>query len=219
MVREKPVRTDGDQHDDYVETHPSYGMIGAFNITSHPGQALFGSDFTHDHFVQIRISPAKLRRGHASDWIGASRDPYIEVNLSEAQWARFVSTMNRGDGVACTVSAFNGVAIPGIEPLENRRAQFNTEVADTLQDAVRAIDDVLGSGKLSKADRARIEKARQELTSNLGFVAKQFDEHAEETIEQAKTEIEAHIQLAIQRAGIDALSAGTILQLQDDTDA
>src|SRR4051812_19636627 len=88
-----------------TERHPAYGMIGASRVNwAGNGTNLFGSDFRHRNTVRIQIHGADVRRDLSHDWIHAdSRRSLVEVELSEAQWAGFVSTLNVGDGVACTI--------------------------------------------------------------------------------------------------------------------
>lgn len=218
MTRERirATRTDdGAAYDRYVEEHPAYAMIGASRVSSSPGTPLFGSDFLHQHFVTIRIKGAILRRGNERDWIHGTKE-YIEVALSEAQWASFVAAMNVGDGVPCTLTFKEGEGlVPGIEYETNRREQFNVELGERLTHALKLLDDAAAKVEASKAGVREkkeageaIRQARQELTSNLPFLAQQFDEHAEVTIEKAKIEVAAYINSAIARAGLQALGAG-----------
>lgn len=207
----------------YVETHPAYAMIGA-SRTDGGDAVLFGSDFRHRNSIVIRIHHAELRRDLSRDWIHAVGSPMVEVQLSEAQWATFLSTLNRGDGVPCTINwTAEAGQIPAIIPDTERRAQFNREVDETLANAVRLIAEVeeaIEASNLSKKARedlgSRAAKAKQELEKNLAYAAESFDEHAEKTVEKAKIEVAAYITGAIQRAGLQALGAGEeLLQLHD----
>lgn len=216
---QKPTRRAGtNSHDDYVEEHPAYALIGASRMTSTPGHALFGSDFLHQHFIRIAIRPAEVARGLSNDWVHGTRTPYIEVDLSEAQWATFVSSMNVGDGVPCTTTflADSGF-VPGIVPDTNRRDQFNSEVADTLRDAIAKLEEVRDAAP-TKALRSKVDLAIQELRSNLPFVARQFDEHAEKTVERAKMEVNAYTTRMLMRAGLAALDGEeALLELPEPT--
>lgn len=217
MEREEPTREYRDSaHEDYQETHPAYAMIGASRVSSGKGEALAGSDFLHQHYMTVTIRNALLSRGLSHDyWLAA--DEYIEVALSEAQWATFVSTPNMGHGTPCTLQWKDGY-VPRIEPITDRREQFNDEVQRTLADAVKALDDVLATSNLTKASREKVEKARQEIRSNLPFVMEQADEHIEKTIEKAKSEVEAYLANAIQRAGLEALGASRPITLIESGD-
>lgn len=192
-------------------THPSFAQIGASRVS---GRAvLYGSDFTHQHSVRIRIAASKLHRNLANDWHFAG-EPYIEVELSEAQWATFVSSMNVGGGVPCTLRSKDGEMIPELPDPSSRTEQFAAEMQTRVE---RAIDSVAAlaeevetlkiSDKAKKALLGRIGSARTQLVNNTKFIAEQFDEHMEGTIEKAKVEVNAYAVKTLMRAGLDAVQA------------
>lgn len=208
MERQKPERVYGEHsHEDYTEKHPAYGMIGASRVSSTPGAALFGSDFQHQNFVKITILHGELSRSLSEDRHRGVGVPIVEVALSEAQWATFVSAMNVGYGVPCTLEIADGERKPFIEPVTNRREQINAEVADTMQDTIEALEALRDAAPTKKL-RQQAENAIAQIKSNIPFVAKQFDEHVERTIEKAKIEVNAYVTNAVQRAGLRALGGG-----------
>lgn len=216
MTSQRPTRRAGGSHEDYVEEHPAYGVIGAARVSSGGGAPLFGSDFLHQNYVVIRVSHAKLSRGLSHDWVNSDgRWPIVELALSEAQWATFVSTLNSGEGTPCTLYLADGEQVPGIEPDLTRREQYRDEVDEHLQEALSLIDEVL-AGKPSAKDRTRLERARMQLTSNLAFVAKSFDRHAEATIEKAKIEVAAYVSGALRRAGLAAIGNEQTIELIEE---
>lgn len=99
MRTEKPTRTyTGKAYEDYREYHPAYAMIGAARVTTMTaggGARLFGSDFRHQAYVTVTIRTASLSRTAQAEYIHGETE-LIEVALSEAQWATFVSSMNVG---------------------------------------------------------------------------------------------------------------------------
>jgi hypothetical protein len=207
----KPVREDrGRNYESYVERHPSYAMIGASRVTAGPGQSLFGSDFRHQHFVVVTIKRASMSRSEGNADYYHADDEIVEVALSEAQWATFVASPNVGDGVPATLEYLGRIEpeerglVPRIAPLDDRRVQFRTEVDERLQAAIKGLDEAIAVAPTKKM-REQLERVRQQLTDGLPWVAKQFDEHAEQTIEKAKIEVGAYITSAIHRAGIAAL--------------
>lgn len=191
-----------------VETHPAYGQIRASRVS---GQAsLYGSDFSHQHYMMIEISESELHRDLSEDRYFGGR-VIVGASLSEAQWATFVSSPNAGPGVPCTLEHIQGKRIPLIKRQVDRRTQFEGEAIDRLNHALEklaALRERLALGKGGKDMLAMLDKAVQEITSNLGFVAKQFGEHMEATIEQAKIEVNAYVQGAVTRAGLVAVGRG-----------
>lgn len=210
---EEPVTTmkpgpGGMDHE--VTTHPAFGQIVAMRVSG--GANLYGSDFEHNAFMTIRIARSELHRNLSRDWHFA-KEEIIEVALSEAQWATFVSAPNIGSGVPCTILHEGRVMTPGLPPPPSRAAQAQKEVRETLADSIRELDeldamiDTMGlSQKKANELKSKVRAARQELSSNHKFVAESFDEHMEETVEKAKVEIHGYMTSVIQRASIAALS-------------
>lgn len=219
--RQKPERipTAGSPVFEYTETHPAYAMIGASRVSSNPGEALFGSDFLHQHYVVIRVRPAELRRGLSEDYIGGSRLPYVEVAMSEAQWATFVSSMNVGDGVGASLQwEHTQGEVPAIDPITDRREQLRHDVDRHLAGAIADIRERVQSSSMGAKQKFDLLARIDNLIPNLGFTAQQFDEHAERTIERAKIEVNAYVTAAIHRAGVAALAGentGTLLELAE----
>lgn len=190
--------------------HPAYGMIGASRVSG--GTMLFGSDFQHNAFVRITLRKANVRRDLSTDWPHASKELF-EVDMSEAQWAEFVSAMNVGFGVQCTIRHLQGEFMPGIPYPEKRMDQFRAELAEDLSDSLEALDDLTAAIrelKLSEKQKAelrkRVDKSRSRLTSSVPFVAKRFAEHVETTVSKARIEINAHATHTIMRTGLAALT-------------
>jgi citrate lyase gamma subunit len=212
LHKEKPTVTAiNDVVADSVETHPAYGMIGASRVTGHANLA--GSDFNHQAYVVIELRSGRLYRGHSNDrWYGDKS--LARVALSEAQWATFVSAMNVSFGVPCTMEYVNGVRLPGITPIIDRKKQFTSEVKQTMQDALSKMQEAHDAAPTKKL-KALIANAMQEIRSNVPFVEQQFGEHMENTVEKAKIEVSAYVTGAIQRAGLDAIAAKNLIEIQD----
>lgn len=192
-----------------VHKHPAFAQIGASRVSG--GASLYGSDFQHQNFVRIHISGSEMRRSLSNDW-PFSRRTYIEVDLSEAQWASFVSSMNVGQGILCTLRYQGGEQIPELPPAASRRDQFKDEAKATCKEAMKRIDELcaeISELKISqKAKDELVKRARRvssTMTSSLPFVLDQFAEHMETTVEKAKIEINAYAVNTVMRAGIASL--------------
>src|ERR1044072_9591215 len=131
------------------EQHPAWGMIGASRVShSPPGAVLFDSDIRHQHSVVIRIGKATRRRDLHRDWLYRKRE-FIEVEMSEAQWASFVSSMNSGDGVACTLRYRDGERIPGM-PYAPRLQESMGEVRDAAEKTIADVAKAFAAYKAHK---------------------------------------------------------------------
>jgi hypothetical protein len=201
------------KHYDTEDRHPAYAMIGASRVSCGPtGQRLFGSDFAHTGYISVKIAVGSVQRSVSKDWYHAGRQ-YIEVALSEAQWATFVSTLNIGDGVPCTLEYKDGQRIPGIAETPNRKEQFKAELEKEFQrgrERIVALVETIKASKLSQKQKDEIcldlNVLLQHFGDNHGFVAKQFGKHVETTLEHAKIEISAYVTGIIARAGLKALA-------------
>lgn len=195
-----------------VEKHPRYGQIVAMRRS---GTAyLYGSDFSHQHFVTIQISTSELMRGLSRDWPHA-RDRLIEVSLSEAQWATFVSSMNVGDGVQCTIEWKAGEGyLPEIDAAPDRHKQFAKESSEKIVDAAATLEEIIAEvereGRMGKTKLlSMLRRVRGDIGEGSDWVAQSFSEHMEKTVEKAKIEINAYAQNLLVRTGIAALGDGT----------
>lgn len=201
--------------------HPAFGQIRASRVQ---GQTtLYGSDFVHQHFVTVSINHSELHRTLSRDWPFA-RGEIIEVMLSEAQWATFVSSMNVGMGVQCTINHLNGKMVPGIAHHASDH-EFKNEVRDAINSAVSEVDataELVKSLGLPKGKERqildRLRHARQQIDNHVPFVADQFDEYVEHTIEKAKVEANAYLTGLVTRAGLEALQAPAITDQREPED-
>lgn len=212
-------KLDNDPMSDSIERHPAYGQISAHRFTCGPaGVAMYGSDFAHGEGVGITIRRSQLHRGLSKDW-PMGRDELIEVHLSEAQWATFVSTLNVGQGVQCTLRHIDREPIPGIVEPPRRKEQFRNELKERLAEAIKTLESLaplVEDGKKVPL-REAVRSLKQQLESSLPFVADQFNEHIETVTEHAKIEVSAYLSNAVQRAGFKALGADMpVLQLPDE---
>lgn len=206
---EQPVERPGHLHDDKRYSHPAYGQISAHRVTG--GAVLYGSDFRHDGYVEITIKRSEMNRTLARDWPSA-REELITVALSEAQWARFVSAMNVGEGPCCTLDRVMGEPMPALPDPTDRRAQFAGESDDTARRVLTELkalrEDIAASGlpaKRAKPMLDRIHQAEMAAGVNQEWVAKQFDKHMETTVQHAAIEINAMVTNAVHQVGLDSI--------------
>jgi len=140
--------------------------------------------------------------------------------MTEAQWATFVSSPNMGGGVPCTIQRREGEMIPGLPDPSSRTQQFGDEVRKRMEKSIArtkaaiAEIDEMGLPK-SKAEKlkASFRTMLTDLESNLPFVASQFDEHMENTVEHAKQEVHGYMISVLTRAGLQHLTGPSDLPL------
>lgn len=203
-------------------THPAYAAISASRVSGET--VLFGSDFVHRQFVRIAIYPSEIMRSGGRDSHHPESTPLVEVSLSEAQWATFVSSMNVGSGVPCTLTRANGAAVADLPAPVDRRGLFKNSAIERLDLAMNALNemrDLLRETSLSKKAKDelqnKIDSVERQITQNLPYVAEQFDKHMETTTERAKIEINAFALSTVIRAGmgqVENMSADTVFKLE-----
>lgn len=191
------------------EVHPAWAMIGASRVQSGgAGAVLFDSDIRHNHYVTVRLSKAQRKRDLNRDWLHGGKQ-IIEVAMSEAQWASFVSSMNVGSGVPCTLLANGLEDVPGM-PYEPRLQESMDEVrgaADAaLEEVKKAFEAV--KAKPTKANIRSMEIVLQNATPNVEFVAKSLTEHAENVAQKMRADVEAFVVTKAQQLGLDPADIG-----------
>lgn len=191
-------RTHGDTYE-----HPAFGQIRVNRVSGRTH--LFGSDFTHQHYVIVEIETCQLVRSLNRDRYHGDK-PLIRVAMSEAQWAAFVSSMGR-QGAPCTIERIGFEGMPELPPPTDRRRQAGGEMSRKLDKVVARLKVAAANAK-TVSHRKEIEGAIQELTANVDYMVESFDEHMEGTVEAAKAEVHGYINHTVERAGLQALTGG-----------
>lgn len=215
---EKPTRTQHGTDREETYEHPAFGMIGMNIITGGPPH-LFGSDIKHNQRVVIRIKAGEHKRNLSNDWYSAgARRPMIEVELSHSQFAEFITSPGRGDGIPCTITEFNGADMPSIDQVETKQEMFRREIEESAKRRLAAISgkiaelgDLIESGRLPKnqlrAIHSELARHAHQLPGAIGFVVEQGEEALEAATTAARVSIEATINHHISRLGHDAARA------------
>lgn len=196
------------------KTHPSYGAI-TVTRRSGGGGALFGSPFRHQHFMSITISRAELHRSLANDRHHSRRE-LIEISLSEAQWARMVSSVGMGGGTPCTINAVYGSQMEEC-PMDNEVEKFHDDIRTDAAKSQKYIDEaiakteaLIGGKTVTKAQAkevlAELVAVKRRLTDSMPFIVEQLDERMETVVQDGKIEIEAYAHATIVQSGLQQLA-------------
>lgn len=179
---------------------------------------LFDSEHRHQNFISLRISSAHRERSLSHDWVYDDKE-LIEVRMSESQWAAMISSLNYGSGVPATLQHLQRVRVEQPVLAEEKTDKFSAEMEDTIEAVVERLVE-LKKGKHTKATQRELDVIISHLRGNIGYVADQFDRHMEERVDKAKTEIEAHMNSAVQRAGFEVLigQGKAPLMIEEDID-
>lgn len=209
------------EDDRKVLRHPSYGLISISRISSSGKRRLFGSANEHHyHTVRIRIAEAEWERRDSGDRFYGSMSGYgsgnvVEVELSAAQFAEFLTTSNVGMGVPCTIIYREGKEV---ESPPDVRVETE-EIRETFKERLRGVASRLEKQKkatLAALPKSIPDKIRQqveagldgmlrEITDHAPFISEMFREATERTTKAAKAEIDALVTHMIQLTGIKSL--------------
>lgn len=191
-------------------SHPAFAVIGAHRYSG-GSDTLYGSPLKHHGgiTVTIQFSDEHVSIGNHNYWPrhGVHGGATIaEVTLSEAQWATFVSTLNVGSGVPCTLRyAKTGPTepLPGIVDKDHaqKRSEFirdrTAELTKRVHDVVAEMDRLLAQPSFKRSElkelRSKMSTAINHMPSNMQFTADMLIEHNEKLIESAKAEVSAMV--------------------------
>lgn len=211
MPRPKDVPITLDKTGD--ETHPSWGTIRIHRCSG--SAVLFDSVARHQHFIALSIHRATRKRDLNQDWIHGGMKELIEIQMTESQFARMLSSAGDGGGVPCTLSRVQGELIPGA-PDDNVGETYKKEIKDSALEAtkrLRAIEiklaELLAGKTVKKGDVRELQSAVRSACSviddHLPFLIGQVEEKLETVVDEAKTNIESFLQLRAQQLGMSRM--------------
>lgn len=206
--------------------HPSFGLVQLSRVQQGTrGRALFDSPFRHNHYITMRVHRAtKSRTGLHTDHIMPA-EMLVEIALSEAQFARMVTSPNMGLGTPCTI-LWAGEPQPEC-PADETKKTFIRETEEefaALTERMRVLEKMVGDmtkkERMNAADKEALRsaafEARRVLDDHLPFLQKEFTSAMDKIVQQAKTEVEAHVSLVAQRVGLENVKREDLPMLETD---
>lgn len=199
--------------------HPAFGLVTVSRWQGSTPTRLYGSDLAHRGGLTITIDQSKMRRGLSSDW-HSSEKTVCEFSMSESQWARFVASVGNGGGIPVTLNHYRKgdfVMAPAIaQPELSRKELHGQEIRDEVKSAVAGLQaelkrlaSLIDSGKLGKKELREMHREMEitvgNLPGNLGYAMDTFVKASDKVVEEAKTEIEAHVDGMATRLGLEQL--------------
>ena len=220
-IQEPTIKNDG-LHGAETQHHPAFSFIRASRVSG--GTNLYDSDFHHQHYVTVTIGRSHRERSYSNDHTYDEKE-LIQVAMSETQWGHFVSSMN-SSSTPCTMqrgpmpeSNYRYEMIPCLPDPKPVTEKFDREIDAAMQEAinmVRAMRDKLSNAEKPMSKKEQIELARSldtvsyRITGSAKFVADQFSEHVEKTVDKAKAEFNAYKMNQTLRVGAAVLSGEVI---------
>jgi hypothetical protein len=187
------------------EKHPSYAMLQFSRTTSSGVKPLFGSSIKHRDTIVMRVRTAGLCRRLNEDYIFGDKE-IIEVEMSQSQFAEAITSMNQGSGIPVTLTYVRDEGVIDDCPYFDKRMQFENEFADKnkkqnelasnlIQETQKLFEEKKTFNKADKENiMSMLYKLNQEISCNMEFMYKQFNEQMDKTTLEAKGEIEAFMQ-------------------------
>ena len=211
--------------DEFEREHPSYGLIRISRVTGGPGATrLFGSPLaSHYGTIRLSIGGAKWTHGlHHDHYYGGMSGEHVEVEMSAAQFADMITSLNVGSGTPCTIRYLAGVQIPSPpdHPTEAEHIRDGFEgsldrykaKAREYREKIETLTSKLPA-KAKEQIRVALDVIEDQLGANVPFVVKQFQEATTKIATAAKAEVEAFVSHAVRVAGLDAIAEGRLPSL------
>lgn len=212
-----------------TEKHESFAQLSISRRTCSGGVSLYGSSIKHGNTIAIQIKPSEKQRHLNKDWFHATGIPYIEIEMSNTQFAEAITSLNMGDGVPCTLTYLNGRRIDDC-PEENKRIQFANEFEEDMKNISSKLDEltkrtmeILTEKKApTKGDKEEIlnviKMLKQEIRSNIPYIGSLFNEQMDKTVLEAKGEVEAFVNNKVHSLGIEGLKKEMIMLNEGNID-
>jgi hypothetical protein len=210
---------------EFEREHPSYGMVQISRITGGSGsRQLFGSPLAN-HYGTIRLSIGSAKWIHSLNhdrYHGSLRGEHVEIEMSAAQFADMITSLNVGSGTPCTVRYIGGKRVPDppdyATEAQHIRDNFEgtlgkyAEKAHTYRKRIEELTSKL-STKARDEIRVALDVMEQQLTSNVPFVVKQFQEATTRITTAAKAEVDAFVTGVVRAAGLQSIAEGRLPSL------
>ncbi len=198
--------------------HPAIGNVQLFRTSGL--SALVDSQVLHQHWVTIKVQFGEL--ADLGDGI-LRPSPFgarvVELSMTEAQWAHFVSSFSDGRGTACTIEyAATGAPrdiprVPDPKGIAEDLRAMQAKSADNIDaeyDATEA--EVLAAvakympKKIGEQVAVAVKGMRHRHRSHTSFIRDSMAEVTERFVARAKVEVEAKAQSVIHSLGLRALA-------------
>lgn len=198
------------------QTHPSYGMI---RVTHRSGsRRMFGVDYDTGHSVSIQITRGELKVDAGTEWFHG-REILAEIEMSEVQFARMISSPNMGSGVPCTLrhvrsGPMEDIAEPPVPETHAEHSKHNLretarKIAGNFEHVEKKLAEYAAGKAPTKAQlkelQSIVQQARQGIASDLPYYVERAAEKVDERTNAGKSEVDAYIQHQLTELGKQAI--------------
>jgi hypothetical protein len=199
--------------------HESFGLISFSRVTG--SNDFFGSNISFDSYIQLRISGAFVETS-------LGRDNYykdkllLQVRMTNSQFAELITSLNTGSGTPCTLEYSDGKKFESLPKQkiieETAKKEFSLQNDEFLEQVRRMsieANEIIEKKTLTKEDRKKLNwffgNVFQQVSSNIPFYEKQFEERIDSMIADAKVEIENEIIHRLTNVGFQQINNSKML--------
>ncbi len=198
--------------------HPSFGAIAWSRVRGNPGP-FFLSSLLHESYIEVEIKEAiQIRSLNETRLSTAGKPSIIQVRMTEAQFAQFITTPNQGPGVPCTLASKDRKPIEKCPPDEQMtafRKDMDLDARIVTQQANKALEQVhemLGGKTVRKADlkalKGVLEKVVREVEANMPYLVTTFQEYMDDVYHDAMAQFESHVKVRARELGLEQMVKG-----------
>lgn len=196
------------------ETHPSYAQL-LFHRIEGGEQTLYGSKLRHNRVIRMTLARSKCVRD-LNETSYYAKEPIVEVDMSEHQFAELITTLNIGSGVPVTVRYMGRERVEDC-PDKDERELFTEEFKEDIEGVIKEADKLMKraneilsqkSIKVSERNELRsiISGIQREVKHNLPFVNSMFQESMDKAVTSGKLEMESYWNSVVTKLGQKALT-------------
>lgn len=212
-----------------IHRHPAFGLI-RFSRMSGGSKDFFGSDLKQENYIQLEVVQAELNKTLTKEWFGENYSNknrnVIRLKMTSNQFSELITSLNMGSGVPCTLECINGEEVEQIYRKENRKEFVHRSFEERMEDFASRfnsqeseVKELIEKKSLSKEDRNKLkflfDSIKTEITSNIPFFMKCFQETSDKIVTEAKQEIENSILHKITSMGLESLKNSLLEKNQE----
>jgi len=232
-TQEPIITNEGGGDNKQKETHPAYAQLSFSRINSskNDNNTLYGSAIRHQTIISMKVYKSeKYYSNYTENYFGYGV-PYIEVEMSQAQFSEAITSMNIGSGVPVTLRSIRGEVIPHCTELtiQEKTQRDLTNVLKTFANSLVSYKQTINSildkkGPLTQTEKTNIKGVYSqlftEISSNIPFLNECMQEALDKNTAAAKADVEAFFLHAITKLGMDAIQNNTdvLNELTQDMD-
>ena len=207
------------------DSQPCYGIIN-FKRVHCNSEHLYGSEVAHTDVIEMTVKRSDCVHELNHDWY-FGKDDIIQLQMSSAQFAQLITSLNMGEGVPCTLTYTEKDGdisqIKWVGQKEKIHNDFNKQMESLKTLVTDDLDEVCG-----ELDSKNVNLTRQRELSNklkqigrilydkIPFINKSFMESTDNVQTQAIQEVEARIQSKINYISMQNINTQDLIGVSEN---